>query len=139
MPINCGELCFAQKIHWRNRSKTCISMQNHFRWSLDNQWCPFEMSAFAKSDHSTTLIFNAVMGSNRPGGSSQVQRHRNGVPFLGGRSHVSRCGLLSSLQILHRAPWTVFNRGRDAANLSYDPKHHDPRGRMYYVKAKYGF
>ena len=47
MPINCGELCFAQKIHWRNRSKTCIYMQNHFRWSLKNQWCPFEMTAFA--------------------------------------------------------------------------------------------
>ncbi|MFB3078475.1 MAG: TonB-dependent receptor domain-containing protein, partial [Lysobacterales bacterium] len=27
----------------------------------------------------------------------------------------------------------------DAANLSYDPKHHDPRGRMYYMKVKYGF
>ena len=27
----------------------------------------------------------------------------------------------------------------DAANFSYDPKHHDPRGRMYYVRAKYAF
>jgi iron complex outermembrane receptor protein len=27
----------------------------------------------------------------------------------------------------------------DAANLSYDPKHHDPRGRIFYIKAKYGF
>ncbi|MEH6634169.1 MAG: TonB-dependent receptor [Halioglobus sp.] len=25
----------------------------------------------------------------------------------------------------------------DAANFSYDPKHHDPRGRMFYVRAKY--
>jgi iron complex outermembrane receptor protein len=27
----------------------------------------------------------------------------------------------------------------DAANFSYDPKHHDPRGQMYYVRAKYRF
>ncbi|MFT4942040.1 MAG: iron complex outermembrane receptor protein [Paraglaciecola sp.] len=27
----------------------------------------------------------------------------------------------------------------DAANLSYDPKHHDPRGQMFYVRAKYRF
>ena len=33
------------------------------------------------------------------------------------------------------APPVVY----DAANLSYDPKHHDPRGRLYYVKAKYQF
>ena len=25
----------------------------------------------------------------------------------------------------------------DAANWSYDPKHHDPRGRMVYVGLKY--
>ncbi len=33
----------------------------------------------------------------------------------------------------------LFNVVYDAANLSYDPKHHDPRGRVYYVKAEYGF
>jgi iron complex outermembrane receptor protein len=33
------------------------------------------------------------------------------------------------------APPVVY----DAANLSYDPKHHDPRGRLYYVRAKYLF
>jgi iron complex outermembrane recepter protein len=27
----------------------------------------------------------------------------------------------------------------DAANFSYDPKHHDPRGRMYYARVKYAF
>jgi iron complex outermembrane receptor protein len=27
----------------------------------------------------------------------------------------------------------------DAANFSYDPKHHDPRGRVYYARVKYGF
>ncbi len=27
----------------------------------------------------------------------------------------------------------------DAANFSYDPKHHDPRGRMFYARVKYGF
>jgi iron complex outermembrane receptor protein len=27
----------------------------------------------------------------------------------------------------------------DAANLSYDPKHHDPRGRMYYARITYAF
>jgi len=33
------------------------------------------------------------------------------------------------------APPVVY----DAANLSYDPKHHDPRGRLYYLKARYQF
>ena len=37
--------------------------------------------------------------------------------------------------VFDEAPPVVY----DAANLSYDPKHHDPRGRLYYVKAKYGF
>ncbi|MFK7889319.1 MAG: TonB-dependent receptor [Granulosicoccus sp.] len=27
----------------------------------------------------------------------------------------------------------------DAANFSYDPKHHDPRGRIYYARVKYAF
>jgi len=27
----------------------------------------------------------------------------------------------------------------DGANLSYDPKHHDPRGRVFYMKASYEF
>ena len=27
----------------------------------------------------------------------------------------------------------------DGVNLSYDPKHHDPRGRVWYVNASYGF
>ncbi|MFK8021043.1 MAG: TonB-dependent receptor plug domain-containing protein [Pseudomonadales bacterium] len=27
----------------------------------------------------------------------------------------------------------------DAANYSYDPKHHDPRGRLFYVRGKYRF
>jgi iron complex outermembrane receptor protein len=27
----------------------------------------------------------------------------------------------------------------DAANFSYDPKHHDPRGRMFYARVKYAF
>jgi len=27
----------------------------------------------------------------------------------------------------------------DAANLSYDPKHHDPRGRIYYARISYAF
>jgi len=27
----------------------------------------------------------------------------------------------------------------DGVNTSYDPKHHDPRGRVYYVNASYGF
>ncbi len=47
-------------------------------------------------------------------GSSQVRRHRNGAAFLSGRSHISRRGFLSSLQILHRPPWTVLNGLRDA-------------------------
>lgn len=28
---------------------------------------------------------------------------------------------------------------RDGANFSYDPKHHDPRGRIFYVKGQYTF
>lgn len=28
---------------------------------------------------------------------------------------------------------------RDGANFSYDPKHHDPRGRVFYVKGSYSF
>ncbi len=28
---------------------------------------------------------------------------------------------------------------RDGANFSYDPKHHDPRGRLFYVRASYQF
>ncbi len=28
---------------------------------------------------------------------------------------------------------------RDGANFSYDPKHHDPRGRMFYVRGSYQF
>ncbi|MEM6486305.1 MAG: hypothetical protein AAF662_15135, partial [Pseudomonadota bacterium] len=27
----------------------------------------------------------------------------------------------------------------DGVNLSYDPKHHDPRGRIYYLNASYSF
>jgi iron complex outermembrane receptor protein len=27
----------------------------------------------------------------------------------------------------------------DSVNFSYDPKHHDPRGRMYYARIKYAF
>ncbi len=27
----------------------------------------------------------------------------------------------------------------DGVNFSYDPKHHDPRGRMYYLRVKYAF
>lgn len=27
----------------------------------------------------------------------------------------------------------------DAANFSYDPKHHDPRGRIFYARVKYAF
>ncbi len=30
-------------------------------------------------------------------------------------------------------------RAYDGVNLSYDPKHHDPRGRVYYISASYGF
>jgi len=33
------------------------------------------------------------------------------------------------------APPVVY----DAANLSYDPKHHDPRGRMFYGRVSYAF
>lgn len=28
---------------------------------------------------------------------------------------------------------------RDGANFSYDPKHHDPRGRMFYIRGSYQF
>ncbi|MEP6389458.1 MAG: TonB-dependent receptor [Halioglobus sp.] len=31
------------------------------------------------------------------------------------------------------------SRVYDAANFSYDPKHHDPRGRIYYARVKYAF
>lgn len=37
--------------------------------------------------------------------------------------------------VFDEEPPTVF----DAANFSYDPKHHDPRGQLYYVRAKYRF
>ena len=30
-------------------------------------------------------------------------------------------------------------RAYDGVNFSYDPKHHDPRGRTYYVNAAYRF
>ena len=32
-------------------SKMCIYVRNRFRWSLDNQQNPFEMSAFPESGH----------------------------------------------------------------------------------------
>jgi iron complex outermembrane receptor protein len=37
--------------------------------------------------------------------------------------------------VFDEAPPRVY----DAANFSYDPKHHDPRGRIYYARVKYAF
>ena len=39
------------------------------------------------------------------------------------------------INMFDEAPPEVY----DAANFSYDPKHHDPRGRLVYVRAAYTF
>ena len=37
--------------------------------------------------------------------------------------------------VFDEEPPTVY----DSVNFSYDPKHHDPRGQLFYVRAKYRF
>ena len=43
--------------------------------------------------------------------------------------------LLGVSQAMAEEPSVVY----DAVNFSYDPKHHDPRGRIYYARIKYAF
>lgn len=42
---------------------------------------------------------------------------------------------LGAKNVFDEEPPVVY----DAANLSYDPKHHDPRGRMFYARVSYAF
>jgi len=42
---------------------------------------------------------------------------------------------LGAKNVFDQEPSVVY----DAANLSYDPKHHDPRGRMFYARVSYAF
>lgn len=42
---------------------------------------------------------------------------------------------IGAKNVFDEEPPRVF----DGVNFSYDPKHHDPRGRMYYARVKYAF
>ena len=98
---------------------------------------------WSMGDHSAAAFANYVDSYQTtrtvPPGSSQKIVNWSTVDV----QYAYSLGLIASQAVVTVGVKNVFDEAPpivyDAANLSYDPKHHDPRGRLYYVKASYQF
>lgn len=98
-------------------------------WTMENHSAAI-MALYVSSYETTRAVPDGVSAEIDEWVSVDAQYAYN--MNLGESSAIFTVGLKN---IFDERPPVVF----DAANFSYDPKHHDPRGRLFYVRAKYQF
>ncbi|MGS2718966.1 TonB-dependent receptor domain-containing protein [Paraglaciecola aestuariivivens] len=105
--------------------------------NLSVQWKNDQHSIYARlnyvSDYTNTRVVPASTGlTDKIDSYSPVDvQYRYNMELGEGAAEVT----LGLINVFDQAPPEVY----DAANFSYDPKHHDPRGRLFYIRGAYHF